>query len=130
MNTIRMLEIGEPVVEDSKFALILASKCPDCGAPIWVERPEKQFNEVPKNLFSCECRLVVKVKNPVLNDYWFRPYSPIHITSPFVPSETLSTQPWTMTSGTSQPSPLNSLKGMDFSNSKNMTEYIIDNDIF
>lgn len=67
-DNIRALEIGEPIVEESKFSLVLASSCPKCGAPIWIERPENNFNKVPENIFSCECRGTTKKKTQQAND--------------------------------------------------------------
>lgn len=77
-NNIRRLEVGNPIEEQSKFSLVLVGNCPSCGAPIWIKKPENNFDQVPENLYSCSCR-VSTINQPIINQPWSsgQPWGPM-----------------------------------------------------
>jgi len=91
MSAIEMVEVGNPIIPESEFSLILVSKCPHCGSPIWARRPKK-IDGIPESLFSCECRFMLL---PTKESHSFPrltpPQEPFRFDPGFVPPQTWTT---------------------------------------
>lgn len=112
MSRADMLELGDPINEDSEFSLLIVGSCPHCGSPIWAKKPVELLQNPPENLFSCDCREIVR-RNLMLGQqsqwtggYWTSDYdnssSPGGM-APAITTPTITIHPNTGVSGDESP---------------------------
>lgn len=98
MERADLLEVGDPLIEESKFSLVIVGHCPHCGSPIWAKRPKELQSDPPKNEYSCECLALVQMRLTNEAAPQLQPYT----TQPF----TWPSQPTTLPSIQINPAPL------------------------